>query len=142
MSHYLIEQIRSKKNVHVELGATVERAIGSAHLEQIVTRDAAGNEQTRPAAGLFMFIGADAQTRWLPDELERDARGYLLTGRSLQTWSEERRPFALETNIPGIFAAGDVRCDSVKRVASGVGEGSMVIAYVHQYLETLTHATA
>jgi thioredoxin reductase (NADPH) len=142
MSHYLIEQIRSKKNVHVELGVTVERAIGTSHLEAIVTRDADGAEQTRPAAGLFMFIGADAQTRWLPPGLERDARGYLLTGRSLETWAEKRRPFALETNIPGIFAAGDVRSDSVKRVASGVGEGSMVIAYVHQYLETLTHATA
>ncbi len=142
MSHYLIEQIRSKANVAVELGVTVERAIGGEHLEAIVTRNADGAQRERPAAALFTFIGADAQTAWLPDQLERDERGFLRTGRSLTTWPAERRPFALETNIPGIFAAGDVRSDSVKRVASGVGEGSMVISYIHQYFETLARASA
>jgi thioredoxin reductase (NADPH) len=137
MSHYLIAQLRAKANVAVEAGVTVERAIGKEHLEAIVTRNADGEDQTRPAAALFTFIGADAQTGWLPAEIERDPRGYLRTGRSLTTWGEKRHPFALETNIPGIFAAGDVRSDSVKRVASGVGEGSMVIAYVHQYFEAL-----
>jgi thioredoxin reductase (NADPH) len=89
---------------------------------------------------LFAFIGADAETAWLPAELERDERGYLRTGRDIEAWSADRAPFPLETSMPGVFAAGDVRSNSVKRVASAVGEGSMVIAYIHQYLDTLTRA--
>jgi len=80
------------------------------------------------------MIGAVAKTDWLPDIMEHDPKGYLCTGRDLTTWPLEREPFALETSIPGIFAAGDVRHGSVKRVASGVGEGSMAISFIHEYL--------
>jgi thioredoxin reductase (NADPH) len=86
------------------------------------------------ADALFVMIGADAGTSWLPDDLERDPRGYICTGRDLTTWKLDRPPFPLETNLPGVFAAGDVRHDSIKRVSSGVGEGSMAIAFIHQYL--------
>ncbi len=92
------------------------------------------------AGALFVFIGADAVTEWLPPEIARDARGYILTGTDVVkagVWSLERDPYLLETSVPGIFACGDVRCSSVKRVASGVGEGSMAIAFVHQYLAQL-----
>ncbi len=137
MSHYLIEQLGSKDNVHVEVSTQVIGLGGDGHLESIVTQNGMQTSSARKADGLFVFIGADAVTTWLPKTLERDARGYIKTGRDIAGWSDERYPFSLETSIPGIFAAGDVRSNSVKRVASGVGEGSMVIAYVHQYLETL-----
>jgi thioredoxin reductase (NADPH) len=136
MSHYLIEQIHSKANISVELRTTVARVSGEEHLEAIVTRDGSGAESERPAGALFVFIGADAETDWLPSAIERDAGGYVRTGRDLTSWTASRRPFAFETSVPGIFAAGDVRSDSVKRVASAVGEGSMVIAYIHQYLDS------
>ena len=90
--------------------------------------------KTWDAKALFIMIGAVAKTEWLPASMERDAHGYICTGRDIQTWSLDREPFALETSMPGIFAAGDVRHGSVKRVASGVGEGSMSIAYIHEYL--------
>ena len=98
--------------------------------------------RARDADALFAFIGADAETAWLPDALERDERGYLRTGRDIERWAEDRAPFPLETSMPGVFAAGDVRSTSVKRVASAVGEGSMVVAYIHQYLETVTQAAS
>ena len=88
--------------------------------------------------GLFVFIGADADTGWLPDGIARDARGYVLTGDDVVKagrWSHDRDPFLLEASIPGVFACGDVRLSPVKRVASAVGEGSMAIAFVHQYLQ-------
>jgi thioredoxin reductase (NADPH) len=90
--------------------------------------------QTAQADALFVMIGADANTAWLPKNLERDAKGYIRTGRDLNDWKLEREPFPLETNLPGVFCAGDVRHDSIKRVSSGVGEGSMAIAFIHQYL--------
>jgi thioredoxin reductase (NADPH) len=137
MSHYLIEQLATKRNIAVETGTTVVSVAGRSHIESITTRvEATGAVQERHADGLFAFIGADADTDWLPPALERDARGYLRTGRDIETWRYERRPFPLETSVPGIFSAGDVRSESVKRVASSVGEGSMVIAYIHQYLTT------
>lgn len=143
MSHYLIAQLATKQNIIVELRTQVVRVSGTAHLDTIATRtDAAGAVRERHADALFVFIGADAETTWLPAELERDPDGYLRTGRDIERWTEKRAPFPLETNMPGIFAAGDVRSTSVKRVASGVGEGSMVVAYVHQYLETLASAAA
>jgi thioredoxin reductase (NADPH) len=86
------------------------------------------------ADALFVMIGADASTSWLPDELERDSHGYICTGRDLTTWKLDRHPFPLETSLPGVFSAGDVRHNSIKRVSSGVGEGSMAIAFIHQYL--------
>ena len=86
------------------------------------------------ADALFVMIGADASTSWLPGDLERDPLGYICTGRDLTTWKLARHPFPLETSLPGVFAAGDVRHNSIKRVSSGVGEGSMAIAFIHQYL--------
>src|SRR6202035_26193 len=88
--------------------------------------------------GLFVFIGADAETEWLPAEIARDTRGYVLTGADLVKtgrWSQSRDPYLLETSVPGVFACGDVRFSPVKRVASAVGEGSMAIAFVHQFLQ-------
>jgi thioredoxin reductase (NADPH) len=134
MSHYLIEQLKSKDNIAVETRTTVQAVRGSAHLESIVTRDeGSGATRERPADALFVFIGADAETGWLP-HLQKDPRGYLCTGRDIENWTQARTPYRLETSVPGIFAAGDVRSNSIKRVASGVGEGSMVIAFIHEYL--------
>ncbi len=142
MSHYLIAQLRTKANIVVETRTSVVRVAGGAHLEAITTRvEPGGDMRERDADALFAFIGADAETGWLPAALERDERGYLRTGRDIERWAPARPPFPLETSMPGIFAAGDVRSTSVKRVASGVGEGSMVVAYVHQYLETLAQTT-
>ncbi len=138
MSQYLIEQLGAKKNVRVEPFTEVVRAEGEDHLERIVTRtrSADGHEivQTRVADALFVMIGADASTAWLPESLQRDSGGYICTGRDLNTWTLEREPFPLETSLPGVLCAGDVRHDSIKRVSSGVGEGSMAIAFIHQYL--------
>ncbi|MGD0647210.1 MAG: FAD-dependent oxidoreductase [Acidobacteriaceae bacterium] len=139
MSSYLIDQIASKRNVHVVPYTEVMRAEGEDHLERIVarTRTPEGEEtfQTVDADALFVMIGAKASTAWLPQSLQRDSAGYLCTGRDLTEWSLKDRPaFPLETNLPGIFCAGDVRHDSIKRVSSGVGEGSMAIAFIHQYL--------
>jgi len=143
MSHYLIAQLGTKENISVETNTTVERVGGEEKLETIVTRTGPGGElRERHADALFAFIGADAQTGWLPAEIERDAHAYVRTGRDIVAWTAERAPFPLETSMPGVFAAGDVRSNSVKRVASGVGEGSMVVAYIHQYLETLAQASA
>jgi len=138
MSQYLIGQLAAKKNVHIEPFTQVVRAEGDDHLERIVTRTKAPGEeetvQTCDADALFVMIGADASTAWLPDGLERDAKGYIFTGRDVKQWPLEREPFPLETSLPGVFCAGDVRHDSIKRVSSGVGEGSMAIAFIHQYL--------
>jgi thioredoxin reductase (NADPH) len=139
MSHYLIAELRTKDNIAVETGTTVVRVAGGTHLETIVTRKEGGDaDRERRADALFAFIGADAETAWLLAQLERDERGYLRTGRDIEAWPADRAPFPLETSMPGVFAAGDVRSNSVKRVASAVGEGSMVIAYIHQYLDTLS----
>jgi thioredoxin reductase (NADPH) len=138
MSQYLIGQIAGKANIHVEPYTEVIAVEGDAHLERIVTRTRRPGEpesiQTRETEALFVMIGATADTSWMPRNLERDAKGYICTGRDLTTWSEAREAFPLETNLPGVFCAGDVRHDSVKRVSSGVGEGSMAIAFVHEYL--------
>ena len=138
MSQYLIQQIHHKGNIHIEPYTQVAGVHGEDHLEQIITTSHPphGLESTctRDAKALFIMIGAVAKTHWLPASLERDANGYICTGRDIQTWSLDREPFALETSIPGIFCAGDVRHGSVKRVASSVGEGSMSIAFIHEYL--------
>ena len=144
MSQYLIEQLAAKKNVHIEPFTEVVRAEGEEHLERVVTRTRVpGTDeclQTRDADALFVMIGADASTNWLPESVERDAHGYIYTGRDVTSghehtsWPLERQPFPLETSLPGVFCAGDVRHDSIKRVSSGVGEGSMAVAFIHQYL--------
>ena len=138
MSHYLVQELRSKQNVHLRLQSEVVAVHGKDHLEAIDIRDGARDEvETCEAAALYVFIGADAETAWLPDAIARDANGFVLTGDDVVKagrWSAERDPYLLETSVPGIFACGDVRSRSVKRVAAGVGEGSMSIAFVHQFL--------
>jgi len=138
MSQYLITQIAEKSNIRIEALTEVTGVHGEEHLERIVTatRDSDGGRTstTRDADALFLMIGATANTSWLPQTLERDAKGYICTGRDLTTWPLDREPFPPETSLPGIFCAGDVRHGSIKRVASGVGEGSMSIAFIHEYL--------
>jgi thioredoxin reductase (NADPH) len=138
MSHYLVEQIRGRANVAVELQSEVRAVHGDAHLTAIDIRDGkSGAVRRHDCGGLFVFIGADAETAWLPADIVRDASGYVLTGDDLKKagcWSHGRDPYLLETSVPGIFACGDVRLSPVKRVAAAVGEGSMAIAFVRQYL--------
>jgi thioredoxin reductase (NADPH) len=138
MSYYLIEQLKTKSNVRVETQAEVVEAYGDDHLDAIeVANKVTGQTSRRTAAALFVLIGAHAETAWLPPGIERDTRGYVLTGQAVLKsgrWAAQRNPYFLESAVPGIFAVGDVRAGSVKRVAAGVGEGSMAIAFVHQYL--------
>jgi thioredoxin reductase (NADPH) len=143
MSHYLIEQLRTPSNISVETQTRAVALGGQTDLASITTQIDNGIPRTRRADALFAFIGADAHTSWLPIEMERDSRGYILTGHDLLRWPLlTRLPHAFESSIPGIFAVGDVRSGSVKRVASGVGEGSAVISFVHQHLEDLVRTTA
>jgi len=139
MSRYLIEQLGGKSNVKAQLRSEVVAAHGDTHLTAIDIRDAESAKVRRQdCGGLFVFIGADAETEWLPAEVARDARGYVLTGDDVVKagrWSHSRDPFLLESSVPGVFACGDVRLSPVKRVASAVGEGSMAIAFVHKYLQ-------
>jgi thioredoxin reductase (NADPH) len=139
MSHYLIEQLRGKPNVSALLRSEVEAVHGDSHLTALDIRNNAGATVERhECGGLFVFIGADAETAWLPDAIARDRNGYVLTGDDVVKaghWSNTRDPYLLETSVPGIFACGDVRSSKVKRVAAAVGEGSMTIAFVHQYLQ-------
>lgn len=139
MSQYLIDQLASRTNIHVLVRTEVVAAHGDVSLEAIDIRDAATGDTTRLASGgLFMFIGADAETAWLPPQIAVDPNGYVLTGPEVQAagrWQAGRDPYLLETSVPGIFACGDVRFGPVKRVSSAVGEGSMAIAFVHQYLK-------
>ncbi len=138
MSQYLIDQIASKANIEVLPFTQVVSVEGEDRLERIVVRVHPPQQQERTvnceADALVVMIGADACTAWLPSALERDQRGYICTGRDLTTWKLDRAPFPLESSLPGMFCAGDVRHNSVKRVASAVGEGSVVISDVHRYL--------
>lgn len=152
MSQYLVDQIATKDNIHVEPDADVVAVEGADHLERVVIRRHATDEETTHAADmLFVFIGATADTKWLPPSIIRDADGYVCTGRDMldieahldgAEWPLERDPYIVETSVPGIFAVGDVRHGSVKRVASAVGEGSMSIAFVHRVRERDAMATA
>src|SRR3954454_7711049 len=144
MSRYLIDPIAARPNITVRLGVEVSGVHGDASLEAIDVRDRGTGAVTRlGSGGLFIFIGADAETGWLPEDIALDERGFVLTGAHLRPagrWSLERDPHLLETSVPGIFACGDVRSAPVKRVAAAVGEGSMAIAFVHQYLRELAVA--
>jgi len=138
MSQYLIEQLDGKANIEVQLRSEIHAVRGNTNLTAVEIRNSESNVIRRhESSGLFVFIGADAETKWLPEDIARDARGYVLTGDDLKKagrWSLGRDPYLLETSAPGIFACGDVRLSPVKRVASAVGEGSMAIALVQQYL--------
>jgi len=139
MSRYLIEQLGTKSNVTVQPRSEVVAAYGDTHLTAIDIRDGAtANVRRHDCGGLFLFIGADAETGWLPDDIARDTQGYVLTGDDVVKagrWSHNRDPYLLESSALGVFACGDVRLSPVKRVASAVGEGSMAIAFVHKYLQ-------
>ncbi len=142
MSQYLIDQIKETPNIQLWAHASVVEAHGETHLEEISVLCSDTNKIERvPASSMFIFIGALPRTDWLAGVVERDERGFVLTGPDLMRggqhpkgWGLERDPFLLETNVPGIFAVGDVRHGSVKRVASGVGEGSVAVQFIHQYL--------
>jgi thioredoxin reductase (NADPH) len=138
MSRYLVDQLATRANIRALCRTEVVAAHGDGSLEAIDVADTATGETTRlESGGLFIFIGADAETAWLPPELALDRKGFVLTGpdvRAAGRWRLERDPYLLETSVPGVFACGDVRFGSVKRVAAAVGEGSMAIAFVHQYL--------
>ena len=146
MSRYLIERITSTANVEVRFGCVVAAAHGAGHLEAVSIVDQAnGRTEEVQASWLFAFIGASPRTDWVGAEVVRDERGYVITGQDLlpalhqpnaPRWPLDRPPFVLETSVPGVFAAGDVRLDSMKRVASAVGEGAMATYLVHRYLAT------
>ena len=139
MSHYLIDRIRSLANVEVTPHAVVTAAAGDGRLEELAVA-VAGREERLSVTAAFVFIGARPQTDWLGDAVARDAGGFIVSGPGVQRidgrhrWRLERDPFPLETSLPGVFVAGDVRDQSIKRVASAVGEGSMAVQLVHQYL--------
>jgi thioredoxin reductase (NADPH) len=143
MSHYLVRQIRDTANIAVRLNTVVVEAAGGEHLERLRLCDtAAGATEEVPAAYLFVFIGAAPCTGWLDGQIQRDPRGFVVTGPDLlvggrrpRGWPLDRDPYYLEASVPGVFAAGDARANSVKRVASAVGEGAMAIQLIHRYLD-------
>ncbi|HEV2769338.1 MAG TPA: NAD(P)/FAD-dependent oxidoreductase [Solirubrobacteraceae bacterium] len=137
MSHYLVREIEATPNVAVRTSTAVVGGGGEGRLQELVLRQSAtGEEEKVSADALFVLIGARPRTDWLPPEVARDARGFLLTGDELseEDWPLQRRPFSHETSMPGVFAAGDVRHASVKRVASAVGEGSIALQLVQSLL--------
>jgi thioredoxin reductase (NADPH) len=142
MSQYLIDQIKQTPNISVEYNTNVMSVQGEERLESITLQcGTSGQTDTVPASGLYIFIGAIPRTDWLEGVVERDDHGFLLAGRDLvrnpetrKKWPLEREPWLMESSVPGIFVVGDVRHGSVKRVASGVGEGSIAVQFIHQYL--------
>lgn len=145
MSQYLSDRIEHSENIRVWMNSNVVEAMGDDHLESLrIANSSTGEEVIVPASALFIFIGAMPNTEWLTDLIALDGPGYVLTGpdisqarNDVQRWPLQREPFLLETNVPGIFAAGDIRHRSMKRIASATGEGAMAIHFVHQYLSTL-----
>jgi thioredoxin reductase (NADPH) len=148
MSDYLIRQIGTAPNVDVCYRVQVADGTGTGHLESLVLEDtASGARRSVPAEALFVLIGSQPRTQWLGDSVARDRQGFILTGPDLPAgtghrWPPGRPPLPLETSLPGVFAAGDVRRGSVNRVASAVGEGAATIPLVHRYLHTTTTTAA
>jgi thioredoxin reductase (NADPH) len=146
MSRYLVDQLAARTNIQTLFRSEVAEVHGDVSLQAIDIRDCTTSDTSRlESGGLFVFIGADAETSWLPPEIALDRLGYVLTGpemRDAGRWTLDRDPYLLETSVPGIFACGDVRLGPVKRVAAAVGEGSMAIAFVHQYLKDAEETAA
>lgn len=142
MSSYLIDQIDNTENIEVIPHSEIKEARGESHLEQVVLHNnVTGEEETKEARAIFIFIGARPYTDWIGEEFLKDAKGFLVTGRNIldhesgaTRWKQNKPPYLLETSVPGVFAAGDVRSGAMNRVASAVGEGSMSISLVHKYL--------
>jgi thioredoxin reductase (NADPH) len=141
MSSYLVKRIEETRNIQLLTSTTIRRMIGNGHLEAVeIVNHENGEHRKIETPAVFSFIGATPRTDWLPPEIERDAKGFVRTGSaSAQSahWGIKRAPFLLETSHPGVFAAGDVRSGSVKRVASAVGEGAMAVQFVHEYLKEM-----
>jgi thioredoxin reductase (NADPH) len=142
MSYYLIQQIAGIPNITVRTCTEVAEAHGDGHLQRLTLRDlVSGSTEIVDAGQLFIFIGAAPRTSWLDGVVARDEHGFVLAGPDFNAddadWAQDRQPYHLETSVPGVFAAGDVRSESAKRVASAVGEGAMAVMFVHRYLETL-----
>ena len=143
MSQYLVDRIQNDSKMHVHLNSEIEEAHGDEYLEAVTFVNRRNGERMKVnTPGLFIFIGATPQTDWLDGAIKRDAKGFVLSGPNLtegesrrpKGWKPNRDPFLLETSVPGVFVAGDVRCQSVKRVAAAVGEGSIAVQFVHEYL--------
>src|SRR3954453_11405592 len=136
MSHYLVQQLGTRPNVDVRTGAVAVAAEGDGRLGALRIRDAEGRETVEPVDAAFVFIGAAPRTDWLEGVIARDERGFILAGADAKAagWPLKRDPYLLETTVPGVFVAGDVRARSIKRVASAVGEGSMAVSLIHEYL--------
>jgi thioredoxin reductase (NADPH) len=141
MSDYLTQRIEQTTNINLLTNTEITAMFGDAHLEAVeITNNRSGEVRKINVAAVFSFIGAHPRTAWLPPEIEKDAKGFIKTGANVaasERWQLDRPPFFLETSRPGVFAAGDVRSDSVKRVASAVGEGSMAVQFIHEYLKEI-----
>jgi thioredoxin reductase (NADPH) len=144
MSQYLIEQIAATPSIRVLLETEIANVAGDGRLEKLTLRNRVdGTEETLDASGLFIFIGAVPHSKFVEGVVERDRRGFILTGTDLMVdggrhpaWPLDRDPYLLETSVPGIFAAGDVRANVIRRVASAVGQGAIGVSFIHKYLET------
>jgi thioredoxin reductase (NADPH) len=145
MSQYLVDRIHAEPTIEVRTSSEVAAVAGIGHLERLTIADRDTSEtEVVPASWLFVFIGAEPRTDWLGETVARDDHGFVVTGPDVGAgrtgrarWPLERAPYTLETSVPGVFAAGDVRLDSMKRVASAVGEGAMSVYHVHRYLGTI-----
>jgi thioredoxin reductase (NADPH) len=141
MSQYLIEQIEKTPNITLRTRTELERVEGNGHVERVALKSENSASQIEDVDAIFVFIGTRPRSSWLPEAVLRDAKGFVITGRDLsadarfaRVWKERREPMALETSVPGLFAAGDIRAGAMNRVASAVGEGSMVVRFAHEYL--------
>jgi thioredoxin reductase (NADPH) len=141
MSYYLIDQIEKTPNIRLRVRTELDRVDGNDHVAGVALKTDQGECAVEEIDAVFLFIGTRPRSDWLPADVLRDAKGFVVTGRDLsadarygRTWKERREPMALETSAPGVFAAGDIRAGAMNRVASAVGEGSMVVRFVHDYL--------